>query len=78
MPAIKCKCGNKISYGEIPSYNELLIISDVDFDKYEGKIDAEELYKNMKSVLHCNKCNRWWFFKDGFDNKPICYIREDD
>jgi hypothetical protein len=73
MPAIKCKCGNKINYGEIPNPNELLVISDVEYDEFSGSIDSEKLYKRMKSILQCNKCNRLFYFRNGLENEPIVY-----
>jgi hypothetical protein len=74
MPAIKCICGNKINYGEIPNKNEFLIISDVEYDNFSGLIDSEKLYKKMKSILECKKCHRLYFFKNGFNNDPIIYF----
>ncbi len=73
MPAIMCKCGHKIGYGEIPNPNELLVISDIEYDAFSGLIDSEELYKQMKSMLQCEKCNRLWYFKNGFKNAPIVF-----
>jgi hypothetical protein len=77
MPAIKCTCGNVIRYGQIPCPDEFLFISDVDYDKYTGLIDAEELYRNMKSILQCGNCKRLWVYWNGFKNDPQCYRRED-
>ncbi|MBF0227971.1 MAG: hypothetical protein HQK76_21225 [Desulfobacterales bacterium] len=77
MPSIKCKCGHKISYGEIPNPNELLIISDIEFDALPEAIDVEQLYKQMKSMLQCNKCNRLWYFNNGFENDPIGFVPDD-
>lgn len=76
MPAIKCICGNKINYGEIPNPNELLTISDIEYDKFEGSIDAEVLYKEMKSILRCSHCNRLLYFENGFDHEPKVYKLE--
>lgn len=77
MPSIKCKCGEKLGYGQIPNPIEWLTISDVDFDGYSGMIDSEDLYKSMKSMLQCPKCGRLWFFDHGFENPPRCYRLED-
>ena len=62
-----------INYGEIPNPDELLTISDVEYDKFAGSIDAEELYKQMKSMLRCSSCNRLIYFENGFDNEPIFF-----
>ena len=69
-----CNCGSVISYSDIPCKIQYLFISDVEFDKYEGSLDAEELYSNMKSFLKCPDCNRLWVFWNGFENEPKQYI----
>jgi len=76
MPSLKCKCGKRLNFGEIPNPIEWLAISDSDYDAYSGKIDSEVLYKDMKSVLECPSCRRLWAFCNGFQNDPICYIPE--
>lgn len=76
MPSMLCKCGHKLSFGEVPNPIELLVISDVEFDSFQGKVDVEDIYKKMKSVLHCPGCGRLWFFRDGFDSAPISYSLE--
>jgi len=48
MPSFTCKCG------EIPCPDEWLFISDVEFDKFSGSVDAEEIYKAMKSLIKFN------------------------
>ena len=76
MPKINCKCGNIISYGEIPNPHEWLIISDVEYDSFSGSIDSEELYKQMKSMLKCEVCGRIWIFWNGFQSAPTPYFEE--
>ena len=77
MPKVLCKCGNIINCSEIPNSNELLVISDVEYNKYSGTIDAEYLYRNMKTILVCNNCNRMLYYQNGFDGEPTFYLRED-
>ena len=76
MPKIICQCGEILSYSTIPCSIEYKFISDVDYDEYTEKIDAEELYKKMKSFLKCPRCNRLWIFWDGYKNKPTEYIEK--
>lgn len=76
MPKIKCKCGEVIGLGEIPSPNQSLIISDVEFDNFQGMVDAEEIYRKMKIVVHCKKCKRLYVFWNGFDSEPDVYVKE--
>jgi len=74
MPSLTCRCGEILHYGEIPSKNEWLLISDVEFDKFSGTVDAEEIYKAMKSLIKCSRCGTIWFFWNGFQAEPQQYI----
>jgi len=74
MPSFTCKCGEILHYGEIPCPDEWLFISDVEFDKFSGSVDAEEIYKAMKSLIKCSRCGTMWFFWDGFQAEPQPYI----
>jgi hypothetical protein len=76
MPKIVCSCRNILSYSEIPSKIEYKFISDCDYDKYQGTIDAEELYQSMNSFLECDNCKRLWFFWNGYKNHPTEYIKK--
>jgi hypothetical protein len=76
MPGIQCKCGNIIKSNLIPNPNEWLVISDVSYDKFSGKIDAEELYKEMKTLLVCNNCKRIWIYWNGNREPPLSYSPE--
>jgi len=74
MPNLTCGCGEILQYGEIPCTNEWLLISDVEFDKFSGLVDAEEIYKAMKSLIKCTRCGTIWLFWDGFQAKPQPYV----
>lgn len=76
MPKVLCKCGHFINLSDIPSPNQRLMISDVDYDKYWGKIDAEELFKEMTLVVVCPNCGRLYIYYDGFDKPPIIYKKD--
>lgn len=76
MPKLVCKCNNIINLNDIPSPNQLLIIEDVEYDKYSGTIDSEELFREMTLVVRCNKCKRLYIFEDGFNAEPIIYNLE--
>lgn len=78
MSKIQCKCGNVIAIsGQIPNPNELLIISDSEFDSLREGNEIEALYLKMKSAFICNECKRVWFF-DSSDSTPISYKKEDN
>lgn len=70
MPGITCACGTQISYGEIPCANEWLFLSDPDFEKLTGQVDAEAIYRAMKSFLRCPRCGRLWVFWNGYGEPP--------
>lgn len=73
MPKIKCKCGEIIDLSGIPSPNQHLIISDIEFDDFEGAVDSEFIYSKMKIVVSCPRCKRLHIYYDGFDNAPLIY-----
>jgi hypothetical protein len=68
MPGLDCSCGHRISYGEIPCKDEWLLISDVDFDGFSGPVEAEDVYRAMRSLLKCPVCNRLWVFWNGYQD----------
>jgi len=74
MPSITCGCGEILRYGEIPCQNEWLLISDVEFDKFSGKVEAEEVYQAMKSLIKCPSCGAVWIFWNGFQVEPQEYV----
>jgi hypothetical protein len=74
MPKLRCNCGEVIHYGQIPCPSEWLIISDSDFDKFSGMMDAEEIYSATKSFLLCPKCRRLWVFWNGYGHSPEEFI----
>ncbi len=80
MPKMLCTCKEILAYSEIPSEIEYKFISDVEYDKFQGKIDAEELYEQMKSFILCPNCHRIWVFWNGFQRQPVGYVQtpEDD
>jgi hypothetical protein len=77
MPKYICNCGNPINLSDIPSPNQLLMIEDLDYDKFFEKIDAEELYGEMMLVVRCNACKRLYIFENSFDKEPIIYKLEE-
>ncbi len=74
MPKRLCKCGETLQLGGIPCDIEYKFISDVDYEKYYGQIDSEELYLNMNSFVKCPKCDRLWVYWNGFDKQPEEYV----
>lgn len=77
MAKFRCICGTIIqTSGPIPNELEWKILSDVEFDRFEGLVDAEEVYMASKSVFKCPTCGRLWIFWGGMDESPQCYRPE--
>lgn len=76
MPKVICSCRSIISLSEIPNPNEWLTISDIEYDKLSDKIDSEELYMQMTSIIKCNSCKRIHIYWDGNFSKPTTYIED--
>lgn len=76
MPSVLCKCGNKLNFGEIHNSIEWLMISDDGFEKFQGSVDAEAIYREMNSALKCSCCGRLLVFWNGFDVSTISYMPE--
>ncbi|WP_046242309.1 hypothetical protein [Hymenobacter terrenus] len=77
MPKELCKCGQVLYLGEIPNPVEWQIISDVEFDRYTGQIDAEMLYADTKPMLVCPHCHRLLVYWQGFSNGYTAYRQEE-
>lgn len=75
MPALTCACGQVIPYGAIPCRDEWLFISDVDYDSFVGPVDAEDLYRRMRSFLRCPNCGRLWVFWNGYEQGAEEFVR---
>ena len=77
MPKIRCKCNHVIGLGQRPSPYGFMIISDVEYDQFEGQVDAEDIYAAMKIVVKCPNCCRLHIFWNGFDSPQEIYELED-
>ena len=73
MPSMTCACGDQISWTEIPCPVEYLFISDTDFDRFHGKVDSEQIYQAMTSLMRCPSCDRLWVFWNGTAAEPTLY-----
>lgn len=52
------------------------MISDNHFDKYwNTKIDAEQLYKEMRLIVVCPIYGRLYVYYNGFDKPPVVYLK---
>lgn len=79
MAKLRCRCGNVIRMsGEIPNPIEWKIISDQQFDLFEGMVDVEEIYTACSSMFRCVVCRRIWVFWDGLDSDPVSYSLDEE
>lgn len=74
MPKLACKCGEFINYSDIPSPFEWLLISDVNFDSFQGTVNAEDVYHAMTHAFLCPQCRRLWILWDGFGNRAEEFV----
>ncbi|WP_256252810.1 hypothetical protein [Paenibacillus sp. UNC496MF] len=74
LPKMICTCGYVLHLGDIPCKSQYNFISDVDYEKEQGSLDAEELYLKMKMFFVCESCHRLWVFWNGFENPPQEYV----
>ena len=78
MAKFYCVCGNLIRVsGDIPNPIEWKIISDDDFDQFEGLVDAERVYLACESMFKCDVCGRLWVYWNGVAAAPVCYAPEE-
>jgi hypothetical protein len=74
MSKFRCLCGEIITTsGDIPNPDEWLYVSDVEFDRYSGSIQAENLYQAFGQAFLCPKSGHIWLFRDGIDAEPTGY-----
>jgi hypothetical protein len=74
MAKFRCVCGEVITTsGAIPNPNEWLYISDVDFGRYSGTVDAEELYQAFGRAFVCPRSGHIWIYKRDFEHDPEGY-----
>lgn len=76
MPKLICKCNNTIDLSGIPCEHQFLFTSDVEYDKFKGEINVEDLYAQMKIFIECSNCGRLHVFWNGFDNLPKTYSED--
>ena len=76
MSKFRCVCGEILTTsGSIPNPIEWLWISDVDFDRFAGSVDGEEVYACFGHAFRCPASGHLWVFEAGMDAAPICYAR---
>lgn len=74
MAKFRCVCGETISTsGGIPNPNEWHLLSDVDFDAFQGLVQAEDVYLATTIMYRCPTSGHLWIYWDGFDRQPSLY-----
>ena len=74
MARFVCVCGEQIrTSGDVPNPMEWHILSDVDFDRFHGQIDAEEIYRATTIAYRCPVSGHLYIYWEGFDQPPFVY-----
>lgn len=74
MAKFACVCGETISTsGELPNPNEWCVLSDTDFDRFQGLVQAEDVYRAATIMYRCPVSDHLWIYWDGFDSPPSLY-----
>jgi hypothetical protein len=75
MTKLVCECTSMIPIsGKIPNPLEWKFMPDVQFDDFQGYVNAEEVYSACNSFFCCPNCGRLWIFWNGFEGEPACYV----
>ena len=74
MAKFLCVCGTVIrTSGNIPNENQWQLMSDVDFDSFQGMVDVEAIYLACTVVFRCPVSDHLWIYWNGFDQPPQLY-----
>ena len=74
MTKMLCPCGEVITMsGLMPNPLEWLLISDSEYDEYQGTIDAESLYLAMLHAFRCPKSGHLFVYWDGLGEQATVY-----
>lgn len=74
MAKFLCVCGETISTsGSIPNPNEWRLLSDSEFDAYQGLVQAEDVYRATTIMYRCPASDHLWIYWQGFDQPPSLY-----
>jgi hypothetical protein len=69
-----CLCGQTIrSSGAISNPDEWRLLSDVDFERFDGTVDAEEIYLATTIAYRCPASDHLWIFWNGIGRAPSIY-----
>lgn len=72
-----CRCGTQMqASGDIPNPQQWLLHSDVDFEAFQGVVEAESVYRAATHAYRCQSCDRLYVFWDGYDSEPAVYARD--
>lgn len=77
MAKFKCVCGETISTsGLVPNPSEWRVLSDTDFDAFQGLVKAEDVYQAATIMYRCPVSDHLWIYWQGFDQPPSLYSPE--
>jgi hypothetical protein len=74
MSKFTCVCGYQIKIsGEIPNPLEWRLLSSVEFERFEGEVDAEDVYLSTTAAYLCPQSGHFWVFWHGYESEPALY-----
>lgn len=74
MAKFRCVCGETIATsGLIPNPVEWRMVSDIDFDAFQGLVQAEDVYQAATIMYRCPVSGHLWVYWQGVDRPPSLY-----
>lgn len=79
MVKFLCVCGYPIrTSGDIPHTYQWSLLSDVDFDRCSGTVDAGVLYEQATLMFRCPQSDHLWIYWRGPGHPPSLYSPGDN
>lgn len=74
MAKFTCACGATITTsGLVPNPDEWRVLSDLEFDAFQGLVQAEDLYRAATIMFRCPVSDHLWIYWQGFNGPPSLY-----
>lgn len=60
----QCRCGQLLSNSSVPNEIELIVYTDIEFDRIMGLDSIEDIPSPKRIVWKCNNCERILVFEE--------------
>jgi hypothetical protein len=64
--------------GNVPHDYQWSLLSDLDFDRFSGDVDAGALYQQATLMFRCPQSDHLWIYWDGLGRPPSLYSPGED